>query len=91
MTPSQKFLKKLGLKDQDNVDEIYSTEKIEVTENKRRSFLKKSALGGITLGGALMFSPIEELVAQSTQKVIPPEADFFKKGATLILCYFYFF
>ncbi|MBK5271440.1 MAG: mandelate racemase/muconate lactonizing enzyme family protein, partial [Bacteroidia bacterium] len=38
-------------------------------ENSRRSFLKKSTLGGIALGSAFAFSPIEELVAQSTQKV----------------------
>ncbi len=38
-------------------------------ENGRRSFLKKSALGGIALGSSLVFSPIEEVVAQSTQKV----------------------
>ncbi len=68
MTPSQKFLKKLGLKDSD--PEITSTEKNPAeTGNPRRSFLKKSALGGITLGSAFMFSPIEELVAQSTQNV----------------------
>jgi L-alanine-DL-glutamate epimerase-like enolase superfamily enzyme len=68
MTPSQKFLKKLGLKGSDT-----ETSSIEnnttASENPRRSFLKKSALGGITLGSAFMFSPIEELVAQSTQNV----------------------
>jgi hypothetical protein len=26
-------------------------------------------MGGIALGGAFMFSPIEDIVAQSTQKV----------------------
>jgi L-alanine-DL-glutamate epimerase-like enolase superfamily enzyme len=69
MTPSHKFLQKIGLRDQDNVDEVICNENPEMPENPRRSFLKKSALGGITLGGAFMFSPIEELVAQSTQKV----------------------
>ncbi len=69
MTPSQKFLKKIGLKDQDIVEEPISNNKADIPENPRRSFLKKSALGGIALGGAFMFSPIEELVAQSTQKV----------------------
>lgn len=60
--------KKLGLKDA--VDEqIAINAKKEITENSRRSFLKRSAMGGITLGGALMFSPIEEVIAQSTQKV----------------------
>ena len=69
MTPSQKFLKKLGLKDQDNIEESTSNNNAAIPENPRRSFLKKSVLGGITLGGAFAFSPIEELVAQSTQKV----------------------
>ena len=68
MTPSQKILKKLGLKDQDAI-ESNAENKNEATENTRRSFLKKSALGGIALGGAFMFSPVEEMVAQSTQKV----------------------
>lgn len=67
MTPSQKFEKKLGLKDQDTTEEINN--KPEVNENGRRSFLKKSALGGITLGSAFMFTPIEDIIAQSTQKV----------------------
>jgi L-alanine-DL-glutamate epimerase-like enolase superfamily enzyme len=67
MTPSEKYLKKLGVKDQDTTPDV--TNKKEETENSRRSFFKKSALGGIALGGAFMFSPIEDLVAQSTQKV----------------------
>ena len=65
MTPSQRFLAKLGLKDpvpvQDNVPQT--------SANSRRSFLKRSALGGIALGGACAFSPIEDILAQSTQKV----------------------
>jgi L-alanine-DL-glutamate epimerase-like enolase superfamily enzyme len=68
MTPSQKFLQKIGLKDQDTIEEE-NNNKNEVRENSRRSFLKKSTLGGITLGSAFMFSPIEEIIAQSTQKV----------------------
>jgi L-alanine-DL-glutamate epimerase-like enolase superfamily enzyme len=68
MTPSQKFLNKLGLKDPDNIEATTSNE-AGIPENARRSFLKKTALGGISLGGAFMFSPIEELVAQSIQKV----------------------
>lgn len=68
MTPSQKFLQKLGLKDHDPEVETDSHGP-EEQENGRRSFLKKSALGGIALGGSLLFSPIEEVVAQSTQKV----------------------
>src|SRR6476620_3297625 len=68
MTPAQKILKRLGLKEPDAI-ESNAENKIEVTENSRRSFLKRSALGGVALGGAFMFSPVEELVAQSTQKV----------------------
>lgn len=67
MTPSQKFLTKLGLKDKDYTEEKINT--IEPVENSRRSFLKKSTLGGIALGGAFLSSPIEDLIAQSTQKV----------------------
>ena len=71
MTPSQKHLAKLGLKDPEPVEEVHHNKDISQTipENPRRSFLKKSALGGIALGGAFMFSPIEDLVAQSTQNV----------------------
>ena len=78
MTPSQKYLAKLGLKDPEPI-EVDSTGKeilpqtetssLNEPENPRRSFLKKSALGGIALGGAFMFSPIEEVIASSTQKV----------------------
>ena len=65
MTPSQKFLSKLGLKDpQPQI--INNTDS---HENPRRSFLKKSALGGLTLGGAFLLSPIEDIVAQSTSRV----------------------
>lgn len=38
-------------------------------QNGRRSFLKQAALGGISLGGAFLLSPVEDLVAQSTQNV----------------------
>ena len=69
MTPSEKYLKKLGLKDQDSTEVPGVTNKKEENENSRRSFFKRSAMGGIALGGAFMFSPIEDLVAQSTQKV----------------------
>ncbi|MEO6329604.1 MAG: mandelate racemase/muconate lactonizing enzyme family protein [Ginsengibacter sp.] len=68
MTPSQKILQKVGLKDQDTIGEI-SDNKTEVNENSRRSFLKKSTLGGVALGSAFMFSPLEELLAETTQKV----------------------
>jgi L-alanine-DL-glutamate epimerase-like enolase superfamily enzyme len=69
MTPSQKYLQKLGLKDQDNVEEITSNSNVDTPANPRRSFFKKSLLSGISLGGAFMLSPIEDLIAQSTQKV----------------------
>jgi hypothetical protein len=64
MTPSEKFLKKIGLKDA--ISEP-NAENDSIIENSRRGFFKKSALGGIALGGAFLFSPIEELIAQSTQ------------------------
>lgn len=67
MTPSQKFLSKLGLKDPETSQDVDTN--IEVNENSRRSFFKKSALGGIALGGSLMLSPFEDIIAQSTQKV----------------------
>lgn len=65
MTPSQRYLSRFGLKDPE--PENAAPEK--TNENSRRSFFKKSALGGISLGGAFLFSPIEDLVAQSTQNV----------------------
>jgi L-alanine-DL-glutamate epimerase-like enolase superfamily enzyme len=67
MTPSQKFLQKLGLKDQDTAPEINTMQPSE--ENSRRKFLRNSALGGITLGGAFMCTPIEDVIAQTTQNV----------------------
>ncbi len=72
MTPSQRMLAKHGLKDPEPIDAEQpgkETNSENATENPRRSFLKKSALGGIALGGAFMFSPIEDVIAQSTQKV----------------------
>ena len=68
MTPSKNFLTRLGLKDPEDVTSL-SEPTLPHEKNNRRSFLKKSTLGGIALGGAFMFSPIEELIAQSTQKV----------------------
>ncbi len=68
MTPSQEVLKKFGLKEPDAIDSI-AENKVDATENTRRSFLKRSALGGVALGSAFLFSPVEELVAQSTQKI----------------------
>ena len=63
-TPSQKFLEKLGAKEPQVQPQRTSDEK----ENDRRSFLKKSAMGGMMLGG-FMFSSIEDTLAQSTSKV----------------------
>ena len=68
MTPSEKYIQKLGLKGSD-INEPVANDQVEEKENGRRSFLKRSALGGIALGAASMFSPIEDVVAQSTQKV----------------------
>jgi L-alanine-DL-glutamate epimerase-like enolase superfamily enzyme len=68
MTPAEKITKKLGLKGSDVVEDII-VNKCTPPESSRRSFLKKSALGGISLGGALMFSPVEEIIAQTTQNV----------------------
>src|SRR6185295_5585578 len=72
MTPSQILEKKLGLKDPDVTakgDNFLKDVPAVDSENSRRSFLKKSALGGVALGGAFMFTPIEDIIAQSTQKV----------------------
>ena len=68
MTPSEKHIQKLGLKGSD-INETIANNPSEEKENGRRSFLKRSALGGIALGAASMFSPIEDVIAQSTQKV----------------------
>lgn len=38
------------------------------TSNNRRNFLKKTAIGGITLGG-MMCLPFEDVIAQTTSKV----------------------
>ena len=65
MTPSQKLIKKLGLKD----PETATVEQDSTSENSRRSFFKKSALGGLALGGSFMFSPFEDVMAHSTSKV----------------------
>lgn len=69
MTPSQKYLSKLGLKDSDINEPAAENNPTAEHENSRRSFFKKSTMGGIALGSAFLFSPVEDLVAQSTQKV----------------------
>src|SRR5688500_11749118 len=77
MTPSQKYLAKLGLKDPEPIEvdsngkEISSpteTSSLDEPENPRRSCLKKSALGGIAFGSAFMFSPTEDGIAASTPR-----------------------
>ncbi len=68
MTPSQKFLAKIGLKDPEVVTSLPPGRETG-HENSRRDFFKKSTLGGIALGSSFLFTPIEELVAQTTQKV----------------------
>ncbi|MGI8636959.1 MAG: mandelate racemase/muconate lactonizing enzyme family protein, partial [Segetibacter sp.] len=62
MTPSEKFAAKLGLKD----PTVYTPEKNVESENSRRSFFKKSTLGGIALGSSFLFTPIEDVIAQTT-------------------------
>jgi L-alanine-DL-glutamate epimerase-like enolase superfamily enzyme len=70
MTPSEKILAKLGLKDPEPIEQTTDPVNSESqAENPRRSFFKKSALGGIALGGSFLFSPIEDVIAQTTQKV----------------------
>lgn len=63
MTPSEKYLSKLGIKEPDKNQSSNSTE---MQENGRRSFFKKTTLGGIALGGSFLFSPIEDVIAQTT-------------------------
>ena len=64
MTPSEKFLAKLGLKDPQ--PEI--VENKHQDDNSRRSFFKKSALGGLSLS-AFMNASLEETMEHSTSKV----------------------
>jgi L-alanine-DL-glutamate epimerase-like enolase superfamily enzyme len=61
-TPSQKFLERFGVKEEDDLANV------EKPENGRREFFKKSALGGMMLGG-FMFSSVEDTIAQSTSRV----------------------
>jgi L-alanine-DL-glutamate epimerase-like enolase superfamily enzyme len=65
MTPSQKLTRKFGLKDPE--EEV--VDPISTADNSRRSFFKKSALGGLALGGSFMFSSFEDVMAHSTSKV----------------------
>lgn len=69
MTPSDKYLSKLfpSVTSENSGTEGFGEPAVD--QNDRRSFLKKATLGGISLGGALLFSPVEDIVAQSTQNV----------------------
>jgi L-alanine-DL-glutamate epimerase-like enolase superfamily enzyme len=67
MTPSQKILAKLGLKEPGKLPDSNNT--TDVPENSRRTFLKQTAFGGIVLGAASALLPIEDVIAQTTQKV----------------------
>lgn len=64
ITPSEKFLAKFGIKNSEPATVEIPKEK----ENSRRSFLKKSALGGLSLG-AFMNNSLEETLEHSTSKV----------------------
>ena len=63
-TPSQKLLERFGAKEPAPESTACPIEK----GNDRRDFLKKSALGGMMLGG-FMFSSAEDTLAQSTSTV----------------------
>ena len=69
MTPSDKYLNKLFPSTESENSNTERASEPAIDQNDRRSFLKKATLGGISLGGALLFSPVEEIVAQSTQNV----------------------
>lgn len=69
MTPSDKYLNKLFPSTKSENSNNEKANEPTVDQNDRRSFLKKATLGGISLGGALLFSPVEDIVAQSTQNV----------------------
>lgn len=66
MTPSQKLLSRMGLKDPEPAG---AAEQAAEKDNPRRDFLRKSALGGIALGSSFLFAPVEDVVAASTSKV----------------------
>lgn len=55
-------------REKSEADAINEEIKNPLASNNRRNFLKRTALGGITLGG-MMFMPFEDVIAQSTSKV----------------------
>ncbi|MFM7838404.1 MAG: twin-arginine translocation signal domain-containing protein, partial [Chitinophagaceae bacterium] len=65
MNPSKQYLQKLGLSDTD----APMAEQHSQPGNPRRNFLKNVTAAGCFLGSATLFTPIEELVAQTTQRV----------------------
>lgn len=64
----QQILAKTRQKEQGEAAEIQAEINNPSTSNHRRDFLKKTALGGIALGG-FMFSSVEDTIAQTTSKV----------------------
>lgn len=66
-TPSEKFLEKAGVVQPTSVEPPETKHDPEGAES-RRSFFKKSAVGGLMLGG-FMFSSVEDTLAQATSKV----------------------
>src|SRR5438105_14767764 len=64
MTPSEKFLSKMGLHEKP----AETNNKVTDSEDSRRNFLKKSTLGGLALGGFL-FTPLEDTLAHCTSRV----------------------
>lgn len=57
-----------SLSSQESVLEEAKEESSEVSRDDRRSFLKKAAIGGLSLG-AFSFAPIEKTLAYTTQKI----------------------
>src|SRR6185503_19188749 len=70
MNPSEKYIKKLGLQGSD-INETVANDQTKEKENGRRSFLKRSALGGVALGAATMFSPIDLKITDMRYCVTP--------------------
>ncbi|HTI91938.1 MAG TPA: hypothetical protein VL727_15190, partial [Puia sp.] len=75
MNPSKSFLAKLGLSDPEDLaasaaasDPEASMSSPATSGEGRRSFLKRSALGGLSLSG-LFFAGIEDTFAHSSSKV----------------------
>ena len=65
MNPAKEFLSKMGLTNPEDTEVAVSGHSV---ENGRRNFLKKTALGGLSLGG-LFLAGIDDTMAQSTSKV----------------------